>query len=92
MRQGQQADLGLAGQLGHLERRRVSSLGGPFPLLVEERRFVDEHLRPARRLEHQRGRRGVAAQHDSAAGARRAEHLVRGDDAAVRELYGLARL
>jgi hypothetical protein len=92
MREREQGHVGVARQLGSLERRRVRRLAGPLPLLVEKGGLVDEHVRLARRLEDDRGRGGVARQHELAAGPRRAEHHVRRDHPILVQLDRLAPL
>jgi putative nucleotidyltransferase with HDIG domain len=70
----------------------MQRLLGPLGLLRREGRFVDEDVRVLCRVQHGRGRTGIAGDHDAAPRARRAEHLFRSDNVPSGELHRLAAL
>jgi len=63
-----------------------------IPLLRAERRFVDEQVRPGRRLDDGFRRGSVPCDDDPPTAARLAQHEIRGDDGAVVERDRLATL
>src|SRR4029453_6952264 len=92
MRQREELDLGGACDPGRLERRRVLRLPRALPLVLAERRLVDEDVGVPRGLDHRLGGTPVSGDPALAPGTSRAEHLVRGDRRTVRERDRLAAL
>ena len=70
VRQREQADLGVGGDLGRLARGAVQGLGGALGVLVQERRLVDEQVGAVCGDDDRVGRRRVAADDDAPPGAR----------------------
>ena len=79
--EGEQADVGVGGELGRLPGGRVPGLGRALDLLLGKARVVDEQLRPVGGDPGHLAGRGVAADDELAPGARLAHHLARVDRA-----------
>src|SRR3954451_4034036 len=80
VREREQADVGLARDAGRLARRGVPGLERALALLLHERRLVDEDVGAVGGDADHLARRRVAREHDLAAGAVGADHLL-GTDA-----------
>ena len=92
MRQREQADLGLARDLGCVGRGRVLRLARAVALVVAEGRLVDEQVGARARPRHARDGARVAGEDDRPPGPRRPEHLAGVIVAAVRKRDGVAAL
>ena len=91
MNQGQELHLRLPRQLRGLPRRRVAGLGRPLELVVGEAPIVHQQLGLVGGHPGHLARRGVPGDHDLAAPAGLAHHLL-GANLAVGPRHGLAGL
>src|SRR5688572_3140437 len=87
MRQHEALRPGLGGDLGGLARRRMSGLDRALCFLLGERRFVDQEIGIAGRVDRRGAWPRVAGHGDPAASPRRPDELRWMHDTAVVERY-----